>query len=69
MKEKKKPHLYGNGGRTNMKKIRDLEGGRVKQVREENLRRSSTIHGIEQTGIQFGKRNRGLRRQQVRRHR
>ena len=51
-----------------MKKIRDIEGGRVKQVRQENLRRTSLVHNIEQTGIQVGKRNRGVRRQQVRRH-
>ncbi len=67
-RKQEKKHLYGKGGEVNEQKMRDESSSRVKRLTRERFQAIREVTTIEDAGFRVGKRNRGLRRQPLRRH-
>ena len=65
---KKEKRLHGKGGEVKQDKMKDESGGRVKKLRREGYDTIREVSAIENAGLPLGKRNRGLRRQPLRKH-
>jgi len=63
-----KKRLYGEGGEVNEQRMKDESSRRVKRLTRERFQTIREVTAIEDAGFPVGKRNRGLRRQPLRRH-
>ena len=63
-----KKRLYGEGGEVNEQKMKDESSRRVKRMTRERFQAIREVTTIEDAGFRVDKRNRGLRRQPLRRH-
>jgi hypothetical protein len=63
-----KKRLYGEGGEVNEQRMKDESSRRAKRMMRERFQAIREVTTIEDAGLHVGKRNRGLRRQPLRRH-
>lgn len=67
-RKQEKKHLYGKGGEVNEQRMKDESSRRVKHLTKERYGAIRDVTTLESAGFRVGKRNRGLRRQPLRRH-